>query len=182
MRAQEVVRRYASTLLDAATETGVSEEALRVDLEGLAETLNTSEELTKFVENRLLQPAVKRAGLEAVHVASGKVQPLTLNFLRLLADRRRAPLLPAIAVAALEVLDGRSGVATAQVRSASALTEEQMQTLRSRLAAYTGRQIRLDAQVDGSLKGGLVARVGDLVFDGTVETQLERLRHRFLAG
>jgi len=167
-------------LLDAASETGVSEEALRVDLEGLAATLTTSEELTEFVENRLLQPAVKRAGLEAVF--AGKVQPLTLNFLRLLADRRRAPLLPAIAVAALEVLDGRSGVATAQVRSASALTEEQMQSLRTRLAAYTGRQIRLEAQVDESLKGGLVARVGDLVFDGTVETQLERLRHRFLAG
>ena len=180
MRAQEVVRRYASTLLDAASETGVSEEALRVDLEGLAATLTTSEELTEFVENRLLQPAVKRAGLEAVF--AGKVQSLTLNFLRLLADRRRAPLLPAIAVAALEVLDGRSGVATAQVRSASALTEEQMQSLRTRLAAYTGRQIRLEAQVDESLKGGLVARVGDLVFDGTVETQLERLRHRFLAG
>jgi F-type H+-transporting ATPase subunit delta len=180
VRAQEVVRRYASTLLDAATETGVSEEALRVDLEGLAATLNASEELTEFVENRLLQPAVKRAGLEAVF--SGKVQPLTLNFLRLLADRRRVPLLPAIAVSALEVLDGRSGIATAQVRSASALTEEQMQSLRSRLAAYTGRQIRLDAQVDESLRGGLVASVGDLVFDGTVETQLERLRHRFLTG
>lgn len=180
MRAQEVVRRYASTLLDAASETGVSEEALRVDLEGLAATLTTSEELTEFVENRLLQPAVKRAGLEAVF--AGKVQPLTLNFLRLLADRRRAPLLPAIAVVALEVLDGRAGVATAQVRSALALTEEQMQSLRTRLAAYTGRQIRLEAQVDESLKGGLVARVGDLIFDGTVEIQLERLRHRFLAG
>jgi F-type H+-transporting ATPase subunit delta len=57
-----------------------------------------------------------------------------------------------------------------------------MQSLRTRLAAYTGRQIRLEAQVDESLKGGLVACVGDLVFDGTVETQLERLRHRFLAG
>ena len=82
----------------------------------------------------------------------------------------------------MDILDGRSGMSTAQIRSASALSEEQMQSLRSRLAAYTGRQIRIDAQVDESLRGGIVARIGDLVFDGTVETQLQRLRQRFMAG
>ncbi len=180
MRAQEVVRRYASTLLDAAAEAAIGEEVLRADLEGVAATLEASAELTEFVDNRLLEPQVKRSGLEAVF--SGKVQPLTLNFLRLLVDRRRASLLPDITAAAVDILDGRSGVATAQVRSAVALTEAQTESLRSRLAAYTGQQIRLDARVDESLKGGLVASVGDLVFDGTVETQLERLRYRFMAG
>ena len=180
MRAQEVVRRYASTLLDAAAEAAIGEALLRADLEGLAATLEASTELTEFIDNRLLDPGVKRSGLEAVF--SGKVQPLTLNFLRLLADRRRASLLPAIAGAALDILDGRSGVATAQVRSAAALTQEQTDNLRARLTAYTGRQIRLETQVDANLKGGLVASVGDLVFDGTVETQLERLRYRFMAG
>ena len=180
MRAQEVVRRYASTLLEAASETGVSDEAMRSDLEGLAATLDGSAELSESVANRLLDPAVKRSGLDAVF--AGKVQQLTLNFLRLLTERRRAELLSAIAAAAVDILDGRSGMSTAQIRSASALSEEQMQSLRSRLAAYTGRQIRIDAQVDESLRGGIVARIGDLVFDGTVETQLQRLRQRFMAG
>ena len=62
MRAQEVVRRYASTLLEAASETGVSDEAMRSDLEGLAATLDGSAEFSEFVANRLLDPAVKRSG------------------------------------------------------------------------------------------------------------------------
>ena len=174
MRAQEVIRRYATTLLSAASDSHVGEDGVRRDLEGLTAVLRTSEDLVEFVRNRLIEPGVKRSGLEAVF--SGKVQPLTLNFLRLLAARRRAALLPEIAQACLDILDSRSGVATAQVRSAVELTQQQSESLRSRLAAYTGRQIRLEATVDGSIRGGLVARVGDLVFDGSVGTQLERLR------
>lgn len=180
MKSQEVIRRYASTLLEAAAESATSEEALRADLEGVTATLAASTELSEFIDNRLIEPSVKRAALEAVF--EGKVQGLTLNFLRLLCDRRRASLVADITAAAIEVLDGRSGMGTAQVRSGLALSEAQMQSLRTRLAAYTGRQIRIDAEVDESIKGGLVARVGDLVFDGTVETQLERLRQRLMTG
>ena len=180
MKSQEVIRRYASTLLEAASESAASEEALRADLEGVAATLAASTELSECVNNRLIEPSVKRAVLEAVF--EGNVQGLTLNFLRLLCDRRRTSLVVDIAAAAIEILDGRSGVVTAQVRSGLALTEAQIQSLRTKLAAYTGRQIRIDAKVDKSIKGGLVARVGDLVFDGTVEIQLERLRQRLMTG
>ena len=180
MRAQEVIRRYATTLYEAAAETGVGEDDMRRDMEGLVATLEDSSELVDFVSNPLLKPDVKRSGLEALF--SGKVQPLTLDFLRLLAERRRAGLLGDIAAAYLEMLDGRSGVAAAEVRSAVELTGEQAERLRQRLAAYTGREIRLDARVDGSVKGGLLARVGDLVFDATVETQLQRLRARLMGA
>ena len=180
MRAQEVVRRYATTLLSAASESQIGEEEMRRDLEGLAATLRASPDLVAFVHNRLIEPGVRRSGLEAVF--AGKVQPLTLNFLRLLAARRRAALLPEIAQACLDLLDSRSGVATAQVTSAVELSHQQSESLRSRLAAYTGRQIRLEAKVDGSIRGGLVARVGDLVFDGSVGTQLERLRLQLMGA
>ena len=107
---------------------------------------------------------------------------MTINFLRLLVQRRRIGLLPEIARGFLDLLDRRSGLATAQVTSAAALTPEQEERLRERLAAYTGLQIRLDTNVDPGLGGGLVARVDDLVFDGSVGTQLERLRARLMEG
>ncbi|MCY3760857.1 MAG: ATP synthase F1 subunit delta [Gemmatimonadetes bacterium] len=178
MRAQEVVRRYAVTLLEASQESGVGEEEIRRDIEGLEAALRGSDELAEFLRNPLLQPEAKRSGLEALF--SGRVQPLTLNFLRLLVERRRIGLLPEIARGFLDLLDRRSGMATAQVTSAVALTPEQEERLRGRLAAYTGLRIRLDASVDPGLGGGLVARVDDLVFDGSVETQLERLRARLM--
>lgn len=178
MRAQEVVRRYAVTLLEASEESGVGEAEMRRDMEGLDAALRSSAELVEFLRNPLLQPEAKRSGLEALF--AGKVQPLTLNFLRLLVERRRIGLLPEIASGFLDLLDRRSGMATAQVTSAVALTTDQEERLRTRLASYTGLRIRLDTSVDPGLGGGLVARVDDLVFDGSVETQLERLRVRLM--
>ena len=180
MRAQEVVRRYAATLLEASEERGVGEEEMRRDIGGLEAALDASAELVEFLQNPLLQPEAKRSGLEALF--AGRVQPLTINFLRLLVQRRRIGLLPEIARGFLDLLDRRSGLATAQVTSAAALTPEQEERLRERLAAYTGLQIRLDTNVDPGLGGGLVARVDDLVFDGSVGTQLERLRARLMEG
>ena len=180
MRAQEVIRRYANTLLEASVDSGVDEADLRRDVEGISATLSASDELVDFVCNPLIQPQEKRVGLEAVF--EGKVLLLSLNFLRLLAQRRRAGLLPYIAQAYLEMLDQRSGMATAHVTSAVALSPEQEERLRTRLAAYTGRQIRLETNVDSALRGGLMARIDDLVFDGSVQTQLERLRARLIGA
>ena len=108
--------------------------------------------------------------------------PLTLNFIRLLVHRRRVNLLPDIAQAYIDILDVRSGVAIAHVTSAVTLNAEQEDRLRTRLAKYTGRQIRIEANVDSGLKGGLVARIDDVVFDGSVETQLERLRAQLMGS
>lgn len=174
-RGSEVVRRYAATVLDAAAAAGVTD-AVRRDLAGLASTLRASTELTAFLGNRLIDPAATAAAL--ARVFAGRVDNLTLNFLRLVAQRRRADLLPQIAVAALQILDARSGTDTAEVRSATPLTAPQLEALRQGLARYTGRQVQIHAEVDASLRGGLVARVGDMVFDGSVETQLRRLRER----
>ena len=172
-RGSEVVRRYAVTVLEAAAEGGVTDDVRR-DLAGLASTLRGSAELAAFLGNRLIDPGTSAAALERVF--AGRVDNLTLNFLRLVARRRRASLLPQIVAAALQMLDLRSGIDVAEVRSAAALTTPQLEALRQGLARYTGRQVRVHAEVDASLRGGLVARVGDMVFDGSVDTQLRRLR------
>jgi len=180
VRAQEVVRRYANTLIEASTESGVDHDAMRGDVEGIVATLNASAELVEFVRNPLIQLQTKREGLEQVF--QEKVLPLTLNFIRLLVHRRRVNLLPDIAQAYIDILDVRSGVAIAHVTSAVTLNAEQEDRLRTRLAKYTGRQIRIEANVDSGLKGGLVARIDDVVFDGSVETQLERLRAQLMGS
>ena len=179
MSATEVVRRYANTLLAAAAEAGVSDDVVRGDMEGVAATIEASDELGDFLRNRLVSAEVKEAALEQLF--AGRAQPLVANFLRLLARRRRATLLPEIVAACVEILDERSGVRTAEVRSAVELTAEQQDGLRARLAAYAGGEIRLQTQLDPSLKGGVVARLGDTVFDGSLDMHLTRLS-RLLRG
>jgi len=178
MKAPEVVRRYAATLLEAAQESQ-SDAVVRRDVEGIAATLDQAPELAAALSNRLLSPQVLHNILQGVF--GGKVQQLTLNFILLVADRRRAALLPDILRAFVELADEQAGLVTAEVRTSIALTAEQEQQLHQRLESYTGQQVRLQTQIDASLKGGMIARVGDTVFDGSLTAHLERL-HRHLSG
>ena len=175
MNAPEVVRRYAVTLLEAADETGVIEPITR-DVEGLVATLDGSEELLNFLANPLISPEIQANALRQLF--TDKVGELTLSFLQVMG---RAALIAVALQAFLELVAEREGVVGAEVRSAIELSPQQLQNLQDRLERYTGRKVRLEAQVDANVRGGLIARVGDTVFDGSINTHLERLRLR-LAG
>jgi F-type H+-transporting ATPase subunit delta len=150
-----------------------------VDVERLISTLDASAELAAFLGNRLVVEEIKSRVLE--QLLAGKVQVLTLNFLHLLARRRRIDLLSEVLQVCMQMFDERSGIFTVEVRSAVELTRAQEDQLRARLAAYTGKEIRLRTLIDKTIKGGLIAQVGDMVFDGSLTTHLQRL-HRRLAG
>ena len=178
MNAPEVVRRYATTLLEAADETGATA-AVQGDVERLLETVRQSGELAEFLANPLTASQAQANVLRELF--SGKVEVLTLNFLQLMAVRGRASIIGAALDSFLDQVAEREGIISAEVRSAVALSEEQCQRLRERLEHRSGRTVRLDVQVDASLRGGAIVRVGDTVFDGSVNTYLERLQAR-LAG
>lgn len=178
MNAPEVVRRYAATLLEAADETGATA-AVQRDVERLLATVGQSDELTEFLANPLVDSQAQAEALRQLF--SGKVEGLTLNFLRLMAVRSRAPIIGAALGSFLDQLAEREGIIGAEVRSAVALSTEQCQILQARLEHHSGRKVRLAVQVDSSLRGGAVVRLGDTVFDGSVNTYLARLQAR-LAG
>tara|TARA_Y100000758_G_scaffold113306_1_gene79410 strand:- start:789 stop:1325 length:537 start_codon:yes stop_codon:yes gene_type:complete len=178
MNAPEVVRRYAVTLLEAADEMGASESITR-DVEGLVATLDGSEELLEFLANPLISSEIQASALRQLF--GDEVGELTLNFLQLMGSRGRAALIALALQAFLELVAEREGIVGAEVRSAIELSPQQRQNLQQRLEKYTGRKVRLEALVDTNVRGGVIARVGDTVFDGSISTQLERLRQR-LAG
>lgn len=178
MNAPEVVRRYAATLLEAADETGATA-AVQRDVERLLQTVGQSDELTEFLANPLVDSQAQAEALRQLF--SGKVEGLTLNFLRLMAVRSRAPIIGAALGSFLDQLAEREGIIGAEVRSAVALSTEQCQLLQARLEHHSDRKVRLAVQVDSSLRGGAVVRLGDTVFDGSVNTYLARLQAR-LAG
>ncbi len=178
MNAPEVVRRYAVTLLEAADETGVTDSVQR-DAEGLVATLRQSGELAEFLANPVIGAQVQVSALQQLF--SGKIEELSLNFLQLMGSRGRAAIIAVVLQAFLELIAEREGVVGAEVRTAVELSPEQRQNLQDRLERYTGRSVRLETQVDASVRGGVIARVGDTVFDGSINTHLDRLRQR-LAG
>lgn len=104
--------------------------------------------------------------------ASGAREELR-NFLQLLAQNRRLPLLPEIALQFEALREEAENVATVEVRSARELTHQQAQRLRSALERRLGRTVKLSAQIDPALLGGAVVKYGDFVFDGSLQRSLE---------
>ena len=177
MRDTAVSQRYARALLEAAEEQKNLDRVSR-DVAGLTDLIDASEDLRRLLESPMIHPKAKRGALEAL--LRGQTAPLTLNFLLLLVDQRRERWTGDILRRFTAYLDEREGLVTASVRSAQPLTTEQQAALTQKLSAYLNRRVRLEMEVSPEIRAGFVARAGDLVFDGTIETQLQELRARML--
>lgn len=167
-----VARRYARALLRAAVELGVLEEA-ESDIRGFYELLRSSKDLRSFLGDPTVWPKTKAHFLE--NLLKGKVNRTTLDFLLLTVAKGRSALFEDVLREFGEMLDEHRGVIAAQVRSAVELSPEQKARLVERLSAYSEKNVRLEAVVDRTIKGGVIVRLGDMVFDGSVEAQLRRL-------
>ena len=178
MNETAVSPRYIRALMEAAEERGTLDRVPE-DVQGLLSLLQESEELQGFLNDPLIHPDQKQGAFRTLF--SSRVDGLTLNFLLLLCEKRRERVLADILQGFLNLLDERRGIATAHVRSAAALTAEQQDRLAGRLSAYSGKQVQLRWEIDRALKAGFVARLGDQVFDGTLDAQLKRLHRQLLA-
>lgn len=173
-----VARRYARALFGIGVDAGRFEELGR-ELGEFAAVWADSPELRQTLENPVFKPEQKRAVLQQI-LPRVAPTPEVQRFVLLLLDRRRIILLPAIARAYQALADEHVGRVRARVTSAEPLTQAALDRVRRSLEQRTGKKVVIDTAVDPELIGGLVARVGDLVLDGSVRTQLEDLRTKLL--
>jgi F-type H+-transporting ATPase subunit delta len=169
-----VARRYAKALFELAVEEDRVAE-LRSELASFAELLDANAELRDVLLRPLHPVAQRRAVLEAVAGRLGG-SGLLQRFYAVLIDQRRLLDFTSIREEFERLADARAGITQAKLRTASPLEPEQLERLKAALAARTGGRVELDVQVDDHLLGGVVAQVGDLVFDGSLRSQLEQLR------
>ncbi|PYQ73656.1 MAG: ATP synthase F1 subunit delta, partial [Acidobacteria bacterium] len=104
------------------------------------------------------------------------------KMLTLLADRDRLVLLPDLVASYRERLLDYRKIVRAEVTTAAPLGGDRAKALESSLARVTGRSVVLDMRVDASIIGGVVARVGSTVYDGSVTRQLEKIKERLVEG
>lgn len=174
-----IARRYARALLEVALETG-NADAVLAELEALAQKMDEVPELRVLMESPAFTRPQRAQVLEAIadeHGFSG----VTKNFLRLLLDRDRTTHLPMIVRIYRELADVAAGRVRAEVTTPMPLPPEQLKSLQEALARATGKTIEMQRREDPSLLGGLVARVGDRVFDGSLKTQLRQLKDTALS-
>ncbi|MBK9033527.1 MAG: ATP synthase F1 subunit delta [Myxococcales bacterium] len=174
MQAGSLARRYARAIMDLAVAANVIDQ-VAADLRGLAAAYKTAPELGEVLGNHSYPKAKRRAIVDAL-LARLAAQPLTKTFCNLLLDNERLAVVPDIAREVDAMVEERAGRVAAEVVSATVLTPAQVTQLTATLERLSGKKVVLSKREDPTLLGGVVAKVGDVVYDGSLRTQLRVLR------
>jgi len=178
MTLSAVATRYAKALADVTTSAaGLQPDVALNQLRAFEAALAASHEL----QNALNTPAVPASRKRVVVARIAGILKLSLiarNFLFVLIDHRRIALLGEILHSFELIVDERLGFARAEVSSPRELTESQRGAISGQLERLTGKRIRMRFAVDPALIGGVVARIGSTVYDGSVRGQLQTLGRR----
>jgi F-type H+-transporting ATPase subunit delta len=181
MTARAAAHRYARALFDVALKERADLEAIERALAGFADLLRAHEPLSRVMLNPAVPAPRKRAAVEQL-AGLAAAPPVLARLLVLLAERDRLVILPDLVEAYRVRLMDHQQVLRAEVTTALPLAADRLGRIEKALAGNTGRRVTLTTRVDPGIMGGLVARVGDTVFDASVATQLEKLRHRLSEG
>jgi F-type H+-transporting ATPase subunit delta len=174
MTTSALAKRYARAILELATEQKQVERASK-DLNDLAVLWKASEELRELFANPKFTAELRKTVLVDITTRAG-VSPLIKNSVLYLNDRQRLPVLPELAQAFSELAERAAGTLRAEVTSAAALPESYYVQLQKALEQATGRKVTIEKKTDASLIAGVVTRVGDQVFDGSIRTRLSELK------
>ena len=174
-----LAERYAGALVDVALTNGQADQVKR-ELAEFAGLIRESPDLHSFLSNPSIARAAKHAAIAAIVTRMGASRTLR-NYLFVIVDHRHAGMLVEIEQAFSRLLDARMGIMQAQVTSATELTPTERAELAAALTKLTGDKIEAQYTTDAALIGGAVVRIGSTIYDGSVRTQLERMRARMIS-
>jgi F-type H+-transporting ATPase subunit delta len=170
----EQVDGYAAALFEVARAEGALE-VVEEELFKLSDVLSQSDELRSTLTDNTI-PAEKRQEIVQDLLATGKATPVTSNLVSFVVGSGHARDLPAIIKSLVERAAAERQHSVAEVRSAVPLDENQRTRLASALSKNLGKEVEVKVHVDPSVLGGISARVGDVVIDGTVRHRLDQLK------
>ncbi len=166
--------RYATALFELAQDAGELE-AVEKDLAGFETMLNESEDLQRLVRSPVFTAAEQVRAISAI-LAKTDFSTLTTNFVSLVAKNRRLFAVRDMVRAFRALLAAHRGEVTADVTSATSLSDAQVSALKESLKAAVGKDVQLNTHVDESLLGGLVVKVGSRMVDSSLKTKLQSLK------
>jgi len=167
--------RYATTLFDLARQQG-QQTAVETSLKTVSVAMTESADLSALVKSPLVGRDDAARAIAALVPVLG-LDPLTANFLGVLAQNRRLGDLPAIIRAFRDLAARSRGETNAEVVSAHPLDDAQVDALKQQLRHRVGREVAIDLKVDPSLLGGLVVKIGSQMIDSSIKTRLNTLAH-----
>lgn len=179
MKTSAIGRRYAKALLELAEEQKLAPK-VQTELEHLVASWNESKELRDVFENPAITSDLRVKVLEGLAMRMGLSKPTT-SIVKLLAERRRMRHLPEVAEAYFAFAQASAGAVVAEVTSATELASAYYVRLQQALEKNLGKKVTIVKKQDPTLIAGVVTRVGDKVFDGSLKSGLEQLEETLLA-
>jgi F-type H+-transporting ATPase subunit delta len=175
-----VARRYAKALILIGKEDGQAE-SYRNELEGVSDLFEKEKALGLAVTNPLYVAANRRNVLETI-IEKLNLSHVMSSFLMLLFDKGRIGFLKDINTYYQALADELKGVARAELISAADLSSDAVDKIRTALSNMIQKDIVLEFKQDPNLIGGIVTRIGDLVLDGSIKTQLLNMKESLKRG
>lgn len=170
--------RYAKALFEVAL--AESDPArIETDLATIVAAMKEHADLRHALLHPSVAPTARINVVRAVTTRAGLQAPVA-KLLAMLASRGRLELLPDLLDVYRERLRAHKNIVRATVSAATALSQEKVQALERSLSGLTGKQVELDLVVDPSLIGGVVAKIGSTVYDGSIRTQLQKLKQQLV--
>ena len=171
--------RYAKALLDVAVAERLDTAAIERDLASVVNAMNGHAELRRAFTSPGIPQVVRMNVVNAFARQSGLQGPLA-KLLTMLAERGRLDLLPLMLDVYRERLLSHRNIVRATVTAATPLSDDKVQRLEGSLGALTGKQVQIETNVDPSIIGGVVTRIGSTVYDGSIRTQLQKMRQQLV--
>jgi len=175
-----LAKRYAKALFAVSQEEGKSE-VYRETLIVLGDFLQKYPEAMDGLTN-LLYPMELREKVMAQLISAVQAGPYMKNFLNLVVQKKRADILPEISAEFQALVDAEQNVSRGTVIAAAEISGELQAKVQSTLENITGKKVILTTEIDPAIIGGIIAKVGDLVMDGSIKTQLAGLNKSIMGS
>ncbi len=174
MKSDVIARRYARALYDLGQEEGKEKQFLE-ELQSITQLMGGSEELKSILESPLYDVVLKKRILKEV-ASKISMSVYSLNFLNILLDKDRFFVLSEILDAYKLILDEISGRVRARVVCAASLDDAQLQKVAQTLSKVFKKEVDMDVHIEPSLIGGMITEVEGMIYDGSVRTQISKLK------
>lgn len=175
---ETAAEKYADSLMDIAEQHGL-EQQIGEQIDAVGQIFEESQPVRQGLTNPTIELDERRQIVETL-VERLDLHKYLRNFMFILLDHHRANLINDVADAYRRELEKRQGKIRTHIKTAMPLSDSQRNQLRDTLSKMTGKDAILETEVDESLLGGVVARVGGIVYDGSVATRLHELRGNIL--
>ena len=172
--------RYARALLDVAVKEKADLDQIERELSSVVDLFTQHTTLSQALLNPVVPVPRKRAAMDAI-TSLAKLLPILTKLLGLLAERDRLVLLPDLLAAYRDRLLDYRNVVRAEITTTTALPADRVKAIEASLARTSGRTVSLSTSVDPQIIGGVVTRIGSLIYDGSIKNQLAQMKRELMS-